>query len=254
MAEVTGSSPVPPMIISPQFYKKAKLVKENKQNLEVLRHSASHIMASAVVELFPGTKLGIGPAIEDGFYYDFDIPGYKLTIDDLPKIEQKMLEIINNNYPFVQQIVSKEEARKLFTALGEKYKLELLDEIQEEKVSLYTHNNFTDLCRGPHMNSTGEVKYFKLLNVSGAYWRGSEKNPQLQRIYGTAFFTKEELDNYLKKLEEAKKRDHRKLGRELELFDIYEEDFGSGLVFWLPKGAIVRKIIEDYLREFIHHI
>jgi len=218
-------------------------------DLQTLRHSASHIMASAVVELFPGTKLGIGPAIEDGFYYDFDIPT-KISEDDLPKIEQKMREIIEKDYKFLRQEISKEEAIKLFKEKKETYKLELLQEIPDEKVSIYIHNNFVDLCRGPHINSTGELKYFKLLSISGAYWRGNEKNPQLTRIYGTAFFTKEELEEYLNKLEEAKKRDHRKLGKELELFDIFEEEFGSGLVFWLPKGAVIRKIIEDYLREF----
>jgi len=218
-------------------------------DLQTLRHSASHIMASAVVELFPGTKLGIGPAIEDGFYYDFDIP-IKISEDDLPKIEQKMREIIEKDYKFLRQEISKEEAIKLFKEKKETYKLELLQEIPDEKVSIYIHNNFVDLCRGPHINSTGELKYFKLLSISGAYWRGNEKNPQLVRIYGTAFFTKEELEEYLNKLEEAKKRDHRKLGKELELFDIFEEEFGSGLVFWLPKGAVIRKIIEDYLREF----
>jgi threonyl-tRNA synthetase len=218
-------------------------------DLQTLRHSASHIMASAVVELFPGAKLGIGPAIEEGFYYDFDIPT-KISEDDLPKIEQKMREIIEKDYKFLRQEISKEEAIKLFKEKTEPYKLELLQEIPEDKVSIYVHNNFVDLCRGPHIESTGQLKYFKLLSVSGAYWRGDEKNPQLTRIYGTAFFTKEELDDYLNKLEEAKKRDHRKLGKELELFEIFEEKFGSGLVFWLPKGAVIRKIIEDYLREF----
>jgi threonyl-tRNA synthetase len=221
----------------------------NSQDLETLRHSAAHILASAVVELYPGTKLGIGPAIENGFYYDFDLP-VKITEEDLPKIEQKMLEIIQKDYKFVRQEIDKQEAIKIFKERNEIYKLELLNEIPEEKVSIYIHNDFLDLCRGPHITSTGQLKYFKLLSISGAYWRGDEKNPQLTRIYGTAFFTKEELDNYLYQLEEAKKRDHRKLGKELELFEIFEEEFGSGLVFWLPKGAIIRKIIEDYLRDF----
>jgi len=221
----------------------------NNFDLQTLRHSAAHIMASAVLELFPGTKLGIGPAIENGFYYDFDLP-VKLTEDDLPKIEQKMLEIIKKDYKFIRQEIAKNEAIKMFKERNEIYKLELLNEINEDKVSIYIHNNFIDLCRGPHIESTGQLKYFKLLSISGAYWRGDEKNPQLTRIYGTAFFTKEELEQYLYQLEEAKKRDHRKLGKELGLFEIYEEEFGSGLVFWLPKGAIVRKIIEDYLREF----
>ncbi len=223
---------------------------ENKEfDLQTLRHSASHIMASAVLELFPGTKLGIGPAIENGFYYDFDLP-VKISEDDLPKIEQKMYEIIQKDYKFIRQELSKEEAKKVFLEKNEIYKLEILNEIPDEKVSVYIHNNFIDLCRGPHIESTGKLKYFKLLSVSGAYWRGDEKNPQLTRIYATAFFTKEELDRYLYILQEAKKRDHRKLGSELELFEIFEEEFGSGLVFWLPKGAIVRKIIEDFLREF----
>jgi threonyl-tRNA synthetase len=221
----------------------------NSQDLETLRHSAAHILASAVVELYPGTKLGIGPAIENGFYYDFDLP-VKITEEDLPKIEQKMLEIIQKDYKFVRQEIDKQEAIKIFKERNEIYKLELLNEIPEEKVSIYIHNNFLDLCRGPHITSTGQLKYFKLLSISGAYWRGNEKNPQLTRIYGTAFFTKEELDNYLYQLEEAKKRDHRKLSKELDLFEIFEEEFGSGLVFWLPKGAIIRKIIEDYLRDF----
>ena len=221
----------------------------NSQDLETLRHSAAHILASAVVELYPGTKLGIGPAIENGFYYDFDLP-VKITEEDLPKIEQKMLEIIQKDYKFVRQEIDKQEAIKIFKERNEIYKLELLNEIPEEKVSIYIHNNFLDLCRGPHITSTGQLRYFKLLSISGAYWRGNEKNPQLTRIYGTAFFTKEELDNYLYQLEEAKKRDHRKLGKELDLFEIFEEEFGSGLVFWLPKGAIIRKIIEDYLRDF----
>lgn len=223
---------------------------ENKKfDLQTLRHSASHIMASAVLELFPGTKLGIGPAIEDGFYYDFDLP-VKISESDLSRIEQKMKEIIEKDYKFIRQELSKEEAKKLFTQRNEVYKLELIDEIPEEKVSIYTHNNFVDLCKGPHIESTGQLKFFKLLSISGAYWRGDEKNPQLTRIYGTAFFTEEELNEYLNRLEEAKKRDHRKLGRDLELFEIFEEDFGSGLVFWLPKGAIVRRIIEDYLKEY----
>ncbi|MFQ3675026.1 MAG: threonine--tRNA ligase [Endomicrobiia bacterium] len=226
-----------------------KNIDKNISELEVLRHSTSHIMASAVKELFPEARLGIGPSIEDGFYYDFYLEK-KLTIEDLPKIEQKMQEIINKNYSFEREELTKEDATKLFSEKGEKFKLELISEISDEKVSIYKHDGFIDLCRGPHFVSTGAVKHFKLLSIAGAYWRGDEKREQLQRIYGTVFNTKQELDEYLTKLEEAKKRDHRKLGRELELFDIYEEEFGSGLVFWLPKGAIVRKLIEDYLKDF----
>lgn len=163
-------------------------------DLQTLRHSASHIMASAVVELFPGTKLGIGPAIEDGFYYDFDIPT-KISEDDLPKIEQKMREIIEKDYKFLRQEISKEEAIKLFKEKKETYKLELLQEIPDEKVSIYIHNNFVDLCRGPHINSTGELKYFKLLSISGAYWRGNEKIPNLFVYMAQHFLLKKNLKN-----------------------------------------------------------
>jgi len=217
------------------------------EQLEKLRHSTSHIMAQAVQELFPGTKLAIGPAIEDGFYYDF-AKSEPFTPEDLVKIEKRMSEIVKENYKFIRKEVSKEEAKKNFAPKEEKYKLELLEEIPDEKVTLYEHGPFLDLCKGPHLNSTGEVKYFKLLSIAGAYWRGDEKKEMLQRIYGTAFFTKEKLKEHLKKLEEAKLRNHRKLGKELGLYEIFEEA-GAGLVFWQPKGAMVRKIIEDFLKE-----
>lgn len=219
----------------------------SKEGLEILRHSTSHVLASAVKELFPHAKLGIGPSIENGFYYDFDVP-QAFTPEDLKLIEKKMKELASKNIPFLREEISKEEVYKIFKELGETYKLELLDDIEEETVSIYKTGDFIDLCRGPHVPHTGYIKAFKLLSSSGAYWRGDEKNPMLQRIYGTAFPTEEELKNYLQFLEEAQKRDHRVLGRELELFSFYEEA-GPGLVFYHPKGAIVREIIENFIKE-----
>jgi threonyl-tRNA synthetase len=216
-------------------------------DLEVLRHSTSHVMAHAVQELFPGVKLGIGPAIENGFYYDFDLPT-QITPEDLPKIEEKMREIIKKEHKFERQEMDKQKAIELFEERGEKYKVELLGEIEDHKVSLYKSGNFTDLCRGPHIEHTGHIKAFKLLSIAGAYWHGIETNPMMQRIYGTVFPTQKELDEYLKNVEEAKKRDHRKLGRELDLFSIHEEA-GTGLVYYHPKGAVVRGIIEDFLKK-----
>ncbi|HDL09721.1 MAG TPA: threonine--tRNA ligase [Candidatus Omnitrophica bacterium] len=215
--------------------------------LQKLRHSTAHILASAVKQLFPDAKLGIGPAIENGFYYDFDLE-HKFTPDDLKKIEEKMKEIIAQDYEFKQEIISKQEARKLFEHMGEIYKLEILDEIEDEKVSIYRHGDFVDLCSGPHVKSTSEIKAFKLLSIAGAYWRGDESRKMLQRIYGTAFFTPKELEDYLRHLQEAEKRDHRRLGKELRLFGFFESA-GPGLVFYFPKGAIVRRIIEDYILE-----
>ena len=217
--------------------------------LDTLRHSCSHIMAQAVKELWPEVKLGIGPSIEDVFYYDFD-KKEPFTDEDLGRIEAKMREIIAKNEPFIREELTKEKALELFKKLGEDYKIDLIQALPDEKVSIYqTGKSFTDLCRGPHVSSTREVKAFKLLSVAGAYWHGIETNPMLQRIYGTCFATQKELDEYLKNLEEAKKRDHRKLGPALVLFDIYHEEAGAGLVFYHPKGAILRKIIEDYEKE-----
>jgi len=218
--------------------------KKSGEDLEKLRHSCSHIMAHAVSQLFPDVKLAIGPSIADGFYYDFD-KKEPFTPQDLEKITRKMGEIIKKNYPFIRSEKSKKEALEFFRERGEKYKVELIQEMNDEKVTLYEQGGFIDLCRGPHMKSTGEVKYFQLLSIAGAYWRGDEKRERLQRIYGTAFFTREELDNYLHLLEEAKKRDHRKLGVELDLFSVHEEA-GAGLIYWHPKGALIRKIIEDF--------
>ncbi|MCM8763648.1 MAG: threonine--tRNA ligase [Candidatus Omnitrophica bacterium] len=201
-------------------------------------------MAQAVKRLFPATKLGIGPSIEDGFYYDFDSP-HKFALEDLEKIEEKMKEIIKEDFPFIKEEISKKEAEDLFKKLAEDYKLDLLKKIPEEKVAIYRSGEFIDLCRGPHVESTGKIKAFKLLSIAGAYWHGIETNPMLQRIYGTSFLTPKELEVYLNKLEEVKKRDHRKLGKELEFFSIHEEA-GAGLIFYHPKGAVLRTIIEDY--------
>lgn len=218
------------------------------KKLEVLRHSTSHIMALAVKKIYPDVKIAIGPSIEDGFYYDFDTDT-AFTPEDLVKIEDKMKEIIEEDPSFVKREVSKEEALGLFNQTKEIYKIHLLNEIPEDKVTLYQTGDFIDLCKGPHIESAKEIKAFKLLAIAGAYWRGNEKNKMLQRIYGTAFFSKGELDDHLSKLEEAKLRDHRKLGKELELFSFHEEIGGPGLVYWHPKGARIRRIIEDFWIE-----
>lgn len=215
------------------------------EKLEMMRHSAAHVLAEAVLSIFPDAKFGIGPAIQDGFYYDFDLPR-SLTPDDLPFIEAKMREIIAADLPFIRQEVTKKKARSLFAA--QPYKLELIDEIPDEKVSLYRQGSFVDLCRGPHVGSTGEIKAFKLVSIAGAYWRGDEHCPMLQRVYGVAFDTEEALAEHLKKLDEAAKRDHRKLGKELDLFSIHEEA-GPGLVHWHPKGAVIRRVIEDFWKD-----
>ena len=216
---------------------------ENK--LEIMRHSASHVMAEAILSLFPDAKFAIGPAIEDGFYYDFDLPR-PLTPEDLPVIEKKMGEIVKADLPFKHREIPKKEAQKLFVL--QPYKLELIEEITDDKVGVYEQGNFIDLCRGPHVNSTGEIKAFKLMSIAGAYWRGDEHNAMLQRIYGVAFDSQPELDSYLARLEEAKKRDHRKLGKELDLF-IIPEEIGGGLVIYTPKGGRIRTTIEDFWRQ-----
>jgi len=220
---------------------------DTPQGLEIMRHSAAHVMAEAVRSLFPQVKVAIGPAIEAGFYYDFEVTE-PFTPEDLARIEARMAEIVNKNLPFERREVSREEALGLFREQGEAYKVEILEEIPAEKVSLYRQGDFVDLCRGPHVPSTGYLKAFKLTGVSGAYWRGDERRPMLQRLYGTAFPTPEELSRHLELLEEAKRRDHRRLGRELRLFMI-EEEAGPGLVIYLPKGAMLRSIIEDFERR-----
>ncbi|RJP27320.1 MAG: threonine--tRNA ligase [Candidatus Omnitrophota bacterium] len=218
-------------------------------DIDILRHSCSHVLAQAVKELWPEAKLGIGPSIEDGFYYDFD-KKEPFRDEDLPVIEKKMAEIINRNEPFNREDLTKEEAKKIFLSRHEDYKIKLIEEIPEDRVSIYkTGNGFIDLCRGPHVGSTGQIKAFKLLSLAGAYWHGIETNPMLQRIYGTCFETDTQLAEYLDNLEEAKKRDHRKLGPALGFFDIYQEDAGAGLVFYHPKGALLRMLIEDYEKK-----
>jgi threonyl-tRNA synthetase len=217
----------------------------NDEKLEMMRHSAAHVLAEAVQSIFPDAKFGIGPAIQDGFYYDFDLPR-SLTPDDLPIIEAKMREIIAADLPFIREEVTKKKARELFAA--QPYKLELIDEIPDEKVSLYRQGSFVDLCRGPHVGSTGEIKAFKLVNIAGAYWRGSERRPMLQRIYGVAFDTEEALAEHLKKLEEMETRDHRRLNKQLNLY-IAPEEIGGGLIIYGPKAGRIRAIVEEFWRQ-----
>ena len=215
------------------------------ERLERLRHSAAHIMAEAVVEMFPDAKIGIGPPIDTGFYYDFELPR-TLTTEDLPEIEEKMAARIKSDVPFVSQAISKADANERFK--DQPYKLELIEGIEDAEVGLYEHGNFVDLCQGPHVERTGEIPKFKLMSVAGAYWRGDEKNPMLQRVYGALFDTDGELDEYLEMIEEALKRDHRRLGRELDLFSFHEE-FGPGLVYWHAKGGRIRSEIEDFWKK-----
>jgi len=221
----------------------------SKDGLAILRHSISHVMAQAVQDVFKGAKVSIGPSIDDGFYYDFD---YKepFTTEDFAKIEKRMKEIIASDYPFIREEVSRAAAVKLFEERGENYKVELINDLPPDvtDVSIYRQNDYTDLCRGPHIPSTGKIKAFKLLSVAGAYWRGDERNKMLQRIYGTGFADEKALNDYLNLLEEAKKRDHRRLGKELDLFQINEEA-GPGLVIFHPKGMMLRYIIEDWERK-----
>ena len=214
---------------------------------EVYRHSSTHIMAQAVKDVFPSANLTIGPAIDDGFYYDFAFER-PFTPEDLEKIEARAHEIIRENYPVHRLEMSKSAAVTLFQEKGEAFKVEIIQQIEDETVSLYRQGNFIDLCRGPHVSATGQVKAFKLLHAAGAYWRGDERNPMLQRIYGTSFPTQRELDAHLHKLEEMKRRDHRKLGKELDLFSIQDET-GPGLILWHPKGSVIRLLIENFWRD-----
>ena len=220
---------------------------DSDEGLDILRHSAAHVMAAAVQKLFPDTKVTIGPAIDKGFYYDFD-PQKAFSVDDFAAIEAEMRTIAASAAPFVRREIGKEEAVRLFEGKGEHYKVEIIQELPAERVSLYELGAFTDLCRGPHLPNAGFLKAFKLLSVAGAYWRGSEKNKMLSRIYGTAFADEAALTKYLNHVEEAKRRDHRKLGKELDLFD-FHEDVAPGMVFWHPKGMLVRTILEDFLRK-----
>ncbi|XBM35047.1 threonine--tRNA ligase [Bacillus licheniformis] len=218
----------------------------SEEALEIMRHSTAHLMAQAIKRLYKNVKLGVGPVIENGFYYDVDLEE-ALTPEDLPKIEKEMKKIVGENLPIVRKEVSREEARALFAEIGDDLKLELLDAIPEgETVSIYEQGEFFDLCRGVHVPSTGKIKEFKLLSLAGAYWRGDSNNKMLQRIYGTAFFKKAELEEHLRLLEEAKERDHRKLGKELKLF-ANSQKVGQGLPLWLPKGATIRRVIERYI-------
>ena len=221
----------------------------SREGLSILRHSISHVMAQAVQEVFKGAKVTIGPSIEDGFYYDFEY-AEAFTLDDFEKIEKRMKEIVATDYPFVREELPREKAAELFAQKGEDYKVELIRDLPADisVVSIYKNGKYIDLCRGPHIPSTGKIKAFKLLSVAGAYWRGNEKNKMLQRIYGTGFADEQELTDYLNLLEEAKKRDHRRLGRELDLFQVNDEA-GAGLVIFHPKGMLLRYIIEEWERK-----
>lgn len=214
---------------------------------EIYRHSTSHVMAHAVKKLFPEVKLAIGPSIQEGYYYDFDLEK-TFTPEDLGHIEKEMAAIIKKDSPFVRKEMSRKDAVRMFEEMGESYKVELINALSDETVTIYEEDGFSDLCRGPHLASTGKIAAFKLLSVAGAYWRGDEKNKMLQRIYGTAYNNTKDLKKYLDFLEEVKKRDHRRLGKELDLFSINDE-IGSGLVLWHPNGAIIRKTIEDFWRN-----
>lgn len=219
----------------------------SQEGVRILRHSAAHIMAQAIQTLFKDAKFAVGPAIENGFYYDVDV-GRPLTQDDLKSIETQMKKIVGANYTFKRKSVSKQEALQFFKEKNDEYKVEIIESIPDEQVSLYQQGDFVDFCRGPHIPSSGYLKHFKLLSVASAYFRGDETRPSMQRIYGTAFATKEDLENYLNFLEEVKKRDHRKLGKELDLFSINDE-VGAGFVIWHPKGAMLREIIETFEKK-----
>ena len=234
------------------------MARNKDKDLDKKRHSLAHILAMTVLEKFPGTKIGIGPTIENGFYYDFDFSGAKkaITSEDLPKIEERIKELISHDLKFKKEAIIFEQAKKLFK--NQKYKLELIKELKEQKKPIIIYGTFgknpketfVDLCAGPHVKSTKEIDKdaFKLTKFAGAYWRSNEKNPMLTRIYGVAFATKEELVDYVKLLEEAEKRDHRALGEKLELFMV-DEKIGKGLPLWLPKGFLIRRIIEDYIYQ-----
>ncbi|WP_019320099.1 threonine--tRNA ligase [Streptococcus mutans] len=221
---------------------------DHEDALDILRHSAAHLFAQAARRLFPDIHLGVGPAIQDGFYYDTDNEAGQISNEDLPRIEEEMKKIVKENFPSVREEVTKDEAREIFK--NDPYKLELIEEHSEDAggLTIYRQGEYVDLCRGPHVPSTGRIQVFHLLNVAGAYWRGDSNNAMMQRIYGTAWFDKKDLKTYLKRLEEAKERDHRKLGKELDLFMISQE-VGQGLPFWLPDGATIRRIIERYITD-----
>ncbi len=240
--EVIGLSTVLQEDASVEF-----LTFDSEEAREVYRHTASHVMAQAVKRLFPQARLGIGPAIMDGFYYDFDLP-HHLTEEDLPRIEEEMKKIVAEDIPIERVEVPRAEAVDVFSQAGERFKVELLEELTDETVSIYRQAEFSDLCRGPHLPTTGRLKSFKLTSVAGAYWRGDERRPMLQRIYGTAFEDEAQLEDYLGRLEEAKKRDHRRLGIDLDLYSIREEA-GAGLVYWHANGSLIRKLIERFWED-----
>src|SRR5580698_1292217 len=224
------------------------LTAKDPDSLQVFRHSAAHLLAAAVLELYPDVKLGIGPPTDTGFFYEF-VRDEPFTPEDLAKIEAKMHELAKQDIPNERKWLPKGEALDLYRRSGQTFKCELVEEkALEPMVSFYTTGKFIDFCRGPHIPSTGRIQAFKLMNVSGAYWKGQEGNPQMQRIYGAAFIEQKDLDEYLHRLEEAKRRDHRRLGAELDLFSIQDEA-GPGLIFWHPKGATIRREMEDWLRN-----
>ena len=225
------------------------LTDRDPEALQVYRHSSAHLLAAAVLELFPETKLGHGPPTESGFFYDFYRPT-PFTPEDLEKIEKKMQELVQQNIPYAREFLPRDQGLEEFKKEGDFMKCHFIEQFTkpDEKISIYKTGKFLDFCRGPHIPSTGKIKAFKLLNIAGAYWLGDEKNPQLQRIYGTSFFSKKELEDYLRNIEEAKKRDHRVLGKQLDLFSI-QELAGPGLIFWHPKGSIIRKEMEDWMRS-----
>ena len=231
-----------------QDVKLAILTPKDPEAIQVLRHSAAHLLAAAVMELFPDVKLGIGPPIDNGFFYDF-VRAEPFTPDDLARIEKKMRELAQQDIPNERKVMPKPEALELYRKMDQGFKCELVEERAiEPMVSFYTTGKFIDFCRGPHIPSTGRIRAFKLMSVAGAYWKGQEGNPQMQRIYAACFYTQQELDDHLHRLEEAKRRDHRRLGQELDLFSVQEEA-GPGLIFWHPKGGLIRKIMEDWLRD-----
>jgi threonyl-tRNA synthetase len=222
---------------------------DDDEGKEIYWHSSAHLMAEAIESLYPGTKFGVGPAIENGFYYDVDLPeGKSLNLEDLPKIEAKMLELSKNNSTYNRVEISWDEAVEYFKKVGDEYKLELLEGLKDDKITFYKQGNFTDLCRGTHIPETGRIKNVKLLSIAGAYWKGDSTRKMMTRIYGISFPKKKMLDDYLTFLEEAKKRDHRKLGKELELF-LITPAIGGGLPVWLPKGAIIRRKLEAFIKE-----
>src|SRR5438105_1607640 len=225
------------------------LTEKDPESLEVYRHSTAHLLAAAVLDLFPETKLGHGPPTESGFFYDFYRPT-PFTPEDLERIEKRMQELAQQDIPYAREFLPRNEGLERFRGEGDWMKCHFIEQFTapDEKISIYKTGRFLDFCRGPHIPSTGKIKAFKLLNLAGAYWLGKEDNPQLQRIYGTSFFSKKELEQYLHQLEEAKKRDHRVLGKQLDLFSI-QELAGPGLIFWHPKGGLMRKEMEDWMRE-----